>query len=55
MRMISYNKEMLEMTRANMDIQFCFDPYAPATYVASFMMEGQEGMSKAMSAACSEA
>jgi hypothetical protein len=55
MRMNSYNKEILEMTRANMDIQFCLDPYAAATYVASYMMKGQRGMSKAMSAACSEA
>jgi hypothetical protein len=55
MRINSYNKEILEMTRANMDIQFCLDPYAAATYVASYMMKGQRGMSKAMSAACSKA
>jgi hypothetical protein len=56
MRMYFYNKEIFEMTRANMDIQFCLDPYAAATYVASYMMKGQRGMSKAaMSAACSEA
>jgi hypothetical protein len=55
MRMNSYNKVILEMTCANMDIQFCLDPYAAATYVASYMMKGQRGMSKAMSAACSEA
>jgi hypothetical protein len=55
MRMNSYNKEILEMTRANMDTQFCLDPYAAATYVASYMMKGQRKMSKAMSAACSEA
>jgi hypothetical protein len=55
MRMNSYNKVILKTTRANMDIQFCLDPYAAATYVASYMMKGQRGMSKAMSAACSEA
>lgn len=55
MRMNSYNKTMLQMTQANMDIQFCLDPYAAATYVASYMMKGQRGMSKAMNAACAEA
>jgi hypothetical protein len=55
MRMNSYNKAMLQMTQANMDIQFCLDPYAAATYVASYMMKGQRGMSKAMNAACAEA
>jgi hypothetical protein len=55
MRMNSYNKEILKMTRSNMDMQYCLDPYAAATYVASYMMKGQRGMSKAMKAACSEA
>jgi hypothetical protein len=53
--MNSYNRKMLKMTRANMDIQFCLDPYAAATYIASYMMKGQRVMSKAMSASCSEA
>jgi hypothetical protein len=55
MRMNSYNKRMLQITRANMDIQFCLDPYAAATYIASYMMKGQREMSKAMNAACAEA
>jgi hypothetical protein len=56
MRMNSYNKEILIMTRSNMDMQYCLDPYAAATYVASYMMKGQRGMmSKAMKAACLEA
>jgi hypothetical protein len=55
MRMNSYNKPMLQMTQANMDIQFCLDPYAAATYVARYMMKGQRGMSKAMGVACGEA
>jgi hypothetical protein len=55
MRMNSYNKGMLQMMRANMDIQYCLDPYVAATYVASYMMKGQRGMSKAINAACAEA
>jgi hypothetical protein len=41
-------RRCLEMTRANMDIRFCLDPYAAATYVA-------RGMIKSMSAAYLEA
>jgi hypothetical protein len=55
MRMNSYNKEILIMTRSNMDMQYCLDPYTAATYVASYMMKGQRSMSKAMKAAYSEA
>jgi hypothetical protein len=31
MRMNSYNKPILIMTRSNMDMRYCLDPYAAAT------------------------
>lgn len=40
---------------ANMDIQFCLDPYAAANYVVGYMMKGNQGMSQLMEAACREA
>jgi hypothetical protein len=46
MRMNLYNKETLIRTRSNMDMQYCLDPYAAATCVASYLMKGQRGMSK---------
>jgi hypothetical protein len=54
-RINAYNAKLLELTEANMDIQFVLDPYAAASYVVSYMMKGQRGMSKLMQRACAKA
>jgi hypothetical protein len=50
-----YTPKVLELTEANIDIQFVLDPYATAAYVVSYMMKSQKGMSKLMESACREA
>ena len=38
-----------------MDIQFCPDHYAVATYIVSYMCKGNKGLSKVMEQACKDA
>jgi hypothetical protein len=54
-RMNPYNPKVLELTEANVDIQFVLDPYAAAAYVVSYMRKSQKGMSKLMESARREA
>lgn len=54
-RINAYNAKILELTEANMDIQFVLDAYAAASYVVSYMMKAQRGMSRLMQQACAEA
>jgi Helitron helicase-like domain at N-terminus len=48
----NYTPTILQTWRANMDIQFCLDPYATATYIASYMLKHMKGLSTAMAEAC---
>jgi hypothetical protein len=41
----TFNPLILKRWEANMDIQYCLDPYAVATYVASYMCKGNKVMS----------
>ncbi|KAK9812967.1 hypothetical protein WJX72_006602 [[Myrmecia] bisecta] len=54
-RIDAYNAKALISWRANMDIQFCLDPYAAAVYVVSYMMKGNHGMSRLMEKAAKKA
>lgn len=55
-RINAYNPKILELTEANMDIQFVLDAYAAASYVVSYMMKAQRsGWSRLMQQACAEA
>jgi hypothetical protein len=54
-RINAYNLKNLEFNEANMDIQFVLDAYAAASYVVSYMMKAQRGMSHLMQQACVEA
>lgn len=42
----SYNKDILEMHRANMDIQYIVDPYSCVQYVLGYINKSSRGMSK---------
>ena len=46
MRINAYNKTILHLWKANMDLQFILDPYACAVYVISYIGKSQRGMSK---------
>lgn len=50
-----YNPDILRIWQANMDIQPVLDGYAVGTYIASYMMKSQRGMSKVMQTACQTA
>ena len=42
----NYNTEMLKAWNANMDIQIALDPYAVITYVVSYVLKDETGMTK---------
>ena len=42
----NYNPEMLRAWNANMDIQIALDPYAVITYVVSYVLKDETGMTK---------
>lgn len=44
----SYNADVMDTWRANMDLQFVLDPYAAASYIISYMMKSQLGISTLM-------
>ena len=41
-----FNNEILNLHRANMDIQFILDPYACVSYIVNYVGKAQKGMSK---------
>ena len=45
-RINNYNTHLLQAWQANMDIQYALDPYACATYILSYITNGQRGMSR---------
>ena len=53
-RVNPYNKYLLLATQANMDIQYIFDVYACARYIASYVTKGQRGMSELLRKACAD-
>lgn len=55
MRINSYNLAMLQTNRANMDVSFVLHPFGAATYMFSYMMKGEKGMSKLMNQISDEA
>lgn len=54
-RVNAYNAILLESWQANLDIQFVLDPYACATYIVSYISNGQWGMSNLLRHAREEA
>lgn len=44
----SYNPDLLKLWRANMDLQFCLDPWAAGIYIASYMLKSMKGLSSLM-------
>lgn len=48
----AYNKDILEVWQANMDIQFVLDEYAAASYITSYIMKSERGVSEMMKEAC---
>ena len=55
MNVNAFNKHVLKLWKANMDLQYCLDPYAVASYLVSYMMKGNKEMSTLMQRACQEA
>ena len=54
-RINPYIKDMLDVWRANHDIQFVLDAYACAMYIVSYVNKSSKGMSSLMTEACKEA
>ena len=54
-RVNAYNKHLLQIWKANLDIQYILDPYACAMYIVSYISKAQRGMSDIMKRACVEA
>lgn len=46
MRINTYNLVALQANQANMDVSYVLHPYGAATYMFSYMMKGEKGMSK---------
>ena len=44
----NYNREFLLAWRANMDLQFCYDSYAVATYITDYLTKADAGLTKAL-------
>ena len=51
----NYNKHFIKAYQANMDLQFCFDPYAVVTYVCDYWMKDESGMTDFLKEAFKEA
>ena len=45
-RSTAYNPQILNLWKANMDIQFVLDPYACVMYIINYVGKSQRGMSK---------
>ena len=54
-RINPYMKDLLNIWRANHDIQFILDAYACAMYIVSYINKSAKGMSTLMAEACKEA
>ena len=54
-RINPYMKDLLDVWKANHDIQFVLDAYACATYIVSYINKRARGMSQLMAEACKEA
>ena len=54
-RINPYMKGLLDVWKANHDIQFVLDAYACATYIVSYINKSARGMSLLMAEACKEA
>ena len=54
-RINPYMKGLLDVWKANHDIQFVLDAYACATYIVSYINKSARGMSLLMAKACKEA
>jgi hypothetical protein len=50
----AYNKHLLLLQRANIDIQFILDPYACCSYVVNYINKSQRGISMLMREAINE-
>jgi len=53
-RINPYNPMIMSLHRANMDIQFIFDPYACAVYCVDYISKSENGMSKLLREALNE-
>lgn len=51
----SFSKKILELHRANMDIQYILDPFACAVYIVDYINKADKGMSRLLRAAVEEA
>ena len=47
----NYNPDMLRAWDANMDLQFCLDPYAVITYITDYLTKDDSGMTEVLKAA----
>ena len=54
-RINQYNKDLLTAWQANMDMQFCIDPWAIINYIVKYMCKGERGMSTLMQTASDNA
>ena len=53
-RINAYNTMIMTLHRANMDIQFIFDPYACSMYCVDYISKSENGMSKLLREALNE-
>ena len=44
----NYNLDCISVWRANMDLQFCADPYSCIMYVLSYILKSECGMSETL-------
>ena len=51
----NYNKRFIKIYQANMDLQFCMDPYAVVTYVCDYWSKDETGMTEFLKKALMEA
>ena len=54
-RINPYMKDLLDVWKANHDVQFILDAYACAMYIVSYINKSAKGMSRLMAEACKEA
>ena len=50
----NYNKDIIRLWRANMDLQFVADPYSAVMYVLSYVLKAEKGMSEVLKQAAKE-
>ena len=51
----NYMKDLLNVWKANHDIQYVLDPYSCVVYICDYLMKNNKGMSKLLEAAAKEA